>query len=147
MRIEIDQSGKIEDTNRPTVISYSNSKMKTLIILSKDKKLIQKLFRQAGRPKIFVYRTFAVLIFLLLKDDIKNKDQIIIDKEYIGYEKLIKRFILELCQKFDLKIEPDSIHFKEIGKKSNAHKIAINSYRTKKGDIKITLNDYLRVNL
>ena len=147
MRVEIDQSGKIEDTSRQTVLSYSNSKSKTLIILPKDKKLIQKLFRKAGRPTMYVYRTFAVMIYLLIKDDLKQIDQIIIDKEYQGYDKLIKQFILELCQKFNNKIEPDIIHFKEIGKKSNAHKIAINGYRTKKADIKVTLGDYLRTNL
>ena len=84
---------------------------------------------------------------MLIKDDLNRINQIIIDKEYLGYDKLIKQFIIELCNKFKIKIEPDIIHFKEIGRKSNAHKIAIAGYQTKKADIKITLKDFLRVNL
>lgn len=147
MKIEIDQSGKIEDTNRLTAIAYSNGCTKSLIITAKDKKTIQSVFRRIGQPKIFVYKLFAVAIFVLIKDDSKKIDQIIIDKEYLGYEKLLKRFILETALRNGKKIEGDSLHFHSIGKKSNAHKVALTTFQTKKSDIKLTSKEFFNTGL
>ncbi|MCX6810253.1 MAG: hypothetical protein NTY30_00740 [Candidatus Berkelbacteria bacterium] len=52
MKIEIDQSGKIEETGKPTVIAFSNGKSASIIISAKDKKLVQTVFRKIGQPKI-----------------------------------------------------------------------------------------------
>lgn len=145
MKIEIDQSGKVEATNKPTVVAFSNDKNRSVIIFSRDKKYLQKIFREAANPQIFVYKTFAVLIFFLIKDHLKKIQQIIIDREYIGYEKLIKQFILEMCQKYHLRIDPSIIHFRNIGKKSKAHNIAIDAYQKRKADTRITARDFLRV--
>ncbi len=147
MRIEIDQSGKIEDTNRPTVITFSNSKNRSIIISSKDKKYLQRLFRKASTPQLFYYKTFAVLILYLIKDQLKSIDQIIIDQEYIGHDRLIKRLIIELTKKHNLKLDPSIIHFKQIGKKSRAHEISILAYRAKKADLKFTVQDFLKLTL
>ena len=54
MRIEIDQSGKIENTNKNTIIAFSNNKFKSIFISAKDKREIQKFFRRIGKPRIFV---------------------------------------------------------------------------------------------
>ena len=145
MRIEIDQSGKIENTNKPTVIAFSNSKSGTLIISPRDKKQIQNLFRRAGNSKIFTFKTFAILIFLLIKENLNRTSQIVIDREYPGYDKLIKQFILEICLKEGMKLDPTIIHFSNIGKKSRAHDLAIKSFRKKRGDIKIKYKDFLKV--
>ena len=72
MNISIDQSSKIENTNKNTVIAYANSKQKSLLIKAEDKKNLQKIFRNAGKPEMFIYKTFAVLIFLLIKDDVRT---------------------------------------------------------------------------
>lgn len=130
-----------------TAIAYSNSHTKSLIITAKDKKTIQSVFRRIGQPKIFVYKLFAVAIFVLIKDDLKKIDQIIIDKEYLGYEKLLKRFILETALRNGKKIENDSLHFHFIGKKSNAHKVALTTFQTKKSDIKLTSKEFFNVGL
>ena len=37
MRIEIDQSGKVENTNKPTVIAFSGKKEKFVIIFAGEK--------------------------------------------------------------------------------------------------------------
>ena len=70
MQIEIDQSNKVEQTNRDTIIAYANSKQKSLRMLAKDKREIQKLFKQCKKPQMFRYKTFALLIYLLIKDDL-----------------------------------------------------------------------------
>jgi len=63
MKIEIDQSGKIEDTSKNTIIAFSNGKFKSIFISAREKRELQKFFRRIGKPRIFVYRVFAILIF------------------------------------------------------------------------------------
>lgn len=147
MRIEIDQSGKIENTNRLTVIAYSNDHKKSILITAKDKKIIQSVFRKIGQPKIFIYKLFAVLIFVLIRDSLRKINQIIIDREYVGYENLIKKFIIEIAKHNGKKIEGGIIHFYSIKKKSRAHKIAISIYRAKKAHIRLTSKEFFKIGL
>ena len=128
MRIEIDQSGKIEDTNKNTVIAFSNSKSKSIFISAKDKREIQKFFREIGKPRIFIYKTFAILIFLLIKNNLKEINEIIIDEEYPGKENLIKNYLLQEIRKTRLNFCPDDILFRQIGKKSGAHSACYLAY-------------------
>jgi hypothetical protein len=131
MRIEIDQSGRIEYTSKPTMVAFSNSKSGLIIILSREKKLVQKYFRQIGKPRLFAYLTFAAGIYLLIRNVIKNRDQLIIDREYPGYEKFIsqevKKFILKKSRIRDI-----SISTSQIGKNSKAHDIAWHATRYKR---------------
>jgi len=68
MRIEIDQSGRIEYTSKPTVIGFSNKTAKTIIILSTEKQKLQRYFRKIKKPRLYTYAVFAILISILLKD-------------------------------------------------------------------------------
>lgn len=145
MKIEIDQSGKVENTSKPTVVAFSNSTQGSVIISAIDKRKIHKLFREINESRVFAYKTFALLVFVLLRGHIKKTDQIVIDREYHGHEKLIKQYILELAQKHNYKIDPKNIHFKEIGKKSRAHIIALHFYKKGRAEIKINYNDFLKL--
>ena len=147
MKIQIDQSGKLEMTKRHTVIAFSNGINFTAIISAKDKKYLQSIFRKAGTPKIFIYKTFAVIIYIITRKYIKKIDEIAIDIEYPGYNKLIKQLIIEIFKKNKIEFDINIIYFKEVGKLSNAHKIAISSYRNKKADMKISAKDILKIML
>lgn len=145
MKIEIDQSGKIENTNRPTVLAYSNHKNGTLVVTAKDKKSIQKYFRSIEKPKLFIYITFTVLIYLLVKDHIKSHDQIIIDREYPGYEKFIIKQVKKLL--FPNSVEEISISIAQIGKKSKAHDLAWKELKSRvyKNAKRVTYNDIMKI--
>ncbi|TSC92129.1 MAG: Uncharacterized protein CEN91_563 [Candidatus Berkelbacteria bacterium Licking1014_85] len=130
MRIEIDQSGRIEETQRNTVLAYSNGKNYAIKISSRTKRRLQDIFRQIGVPRTFVYNIFISAIFLLIEKDIKNIDHITIDNEYPGYEKVIARILTKILNSKDIKRQP-IISFGLIGKKSKAHKKAIKVYRNK----------------
>ncbi len=119
MNIEIDQSVKIEETNKATVLAFSNDKEYAILILGKTKRALQELFRVRGKPRIFIYETFAAGIVLLLKNDINKYEIIIIDQEYPGKNKIIKNMIYRMLTRFSNK-RPE-ILFKRIGKKSKAH--------------------------
>lgn len=142
MKIEIDQSWKIEKTNKATVLAFSNKKSFALKIPSKIKRQLQEMFRRQGQPTLFVYRTFAAGIFLLIKDHLKKITYIVIDIEYPGKEPLIKEILLELLRKYKLK-EPE-IAFKRIGEKPKVHYAAHNVFTGKKKADKIVSFEELR---
>lgn len=143
MKIEIDQSGKLEDTHKPTVVGFSNKVNKTVIISSIEKQKLQKYFRKIGKSRQYIYRTFAILIYYLIKD--KNKiSQIIIDQEYPGQEALIKGFLLEYLDISKIKIDKKSIYFDEIGKSAKIHGIVWSAYTNKKADFKLSAKDILK---
>ena len=67
MKVEIDQSGKIENTNRPTVIGFSNSETGSLILPAKEKKLLNNYFKKCGRPRLFIFLVFSAQIVDIVK--------------------------------------------------------------------------------
>ncbi|HLB95805.1 MAG TPA: hypothetical protein VJK26_02785 [Patescibacteria group bacterium] len=146
MRIEIDQSGKIEKTNRQTVIAFSNSASGVITISAKDKKVLQNFFRKINKPKLFVYLTFVTGVYLLIRDVIRNGDQIVIDREYPGYEKFINQKITELIVN-NSKIDDIRVITQQIGKKSKAHDIAweILTSKSRKNIQKLSSNKILEI--
>ena len=145
MNIEIDQSGKIENTSKNTVVAFSNGKSKSISISAKDKREIQNFFRMAGKPRVFVYRLFAILIFLLIKDNLKKIDQITIDIEYPGWNHQIKDYLLSEIRKVNPNFSKNNIVFKSVGKKSEAHLIAYSTtQRKREPDLKIGSKDILK---
>jgi len=145
MKIEIDLSGKIESTNRMTVVAFSNSKTKSISISAKDKKSIQSMFRKIGRPKLFTIKLFATMIFCLIQNEVIAEHQITIDLEYPGHEQLVKAIILEIAEKNKVNIDSRTIHFKSIGKGSLAHKKAITAFRKRKADFKLTAKEFFKI--
>lgn len=139
MNIEIDQSGKIENTEKDTVIAFSNGISASILIRAKDKREIQSVFRQGGKSKIFIYKLFSVLIFILVKPYVKKIEEIIIDTEYPGRGDLIKIFLLERIRKIKPEFSAKDIYFKAVGKKSKAHIKAYETFAKGKKPDKIAL--------
>ena len=142
MRIEIDQSGKVENTNKHTFLAYSNSHHSVLKISSVEKRKIQKYFRSQGKPKIFIYLTFAALIVILLENIRENNAQIIIDTEYLGKGSLIKNLIKSLDSSFPA----EDVSFHQIGRRSRAHFLAYGTAIKKLNpDIIVKANDIFQL--
>jgi len=145
MIIEIDQSGKVENTSKDTVIGYSNNRYGSIIIKAKEKRAVQKVFRSINKRRVFVYRVFLILIFLLIKKDLKKIDMVIIDREYPGKSNLIKHYLLQEIRKIHPAFSKESIMFKEIGKRSKAHYVAYGVAAGKKeADISCSAKDILK---
>ncbi len=145
MQIEIDQSGKIEDTERLTVIAFSNSINRSLLISAKDKRSIQSIFRKINQPRRFISKVFAAAIFVLIKDHLDSAHTIVIDKEYPGHEAEIKRYIYDICNKEGYTLNKHQIQFGNIGKRSPAHSVAYLSYKARKADIHLSAKDLLNI--
>jgi hypothetical protein len=132
-RIEINQSNKIEQTSKNTIIGLANDKTFTILISAKIKRKLQEEFRKQGKPRLFTYRTFIAGIVLLLKyAQLRNLSKVVIDEEYYGKEKLLKSMFLEMGSRFFREIP--EVYFERIGRKSKVHNIC---YLTMKGKYKV----------
>jgi hypothetical protein len=135
MKYQIDQSGKIEDTRIHTVIACSNKKQFSIMIKATTKRKIKKIYNLAGKPNIYTIQVFSVLIYLLIEKANITPEMIVIDREYKGKEQLIKSYIMQLVfKRGKIKLSKEDLHFAEIGRKSQAHKTAIQAFRKKKAD-------------
>lgn len=143
MRIEIDQSGKIEQTNKPTVVALSNHKTKSVKITAVEKQKLIKTILELGRPnRTYAYQALAVLIFFLLRQE--KFTEVLIDTEYQGHTASIKEILIQLFQKECLAFP--EIKFGLIGKKSRAHSLAIKVFRKEgKPDLLLKATDVLEL--
>lgn len=132
MRIEVDQSGKVEDTRVDTVLAFSDGISGSVLIPAEVKRKCVEFVRDdKHKTKTLYLRIFCAGLFLFLKDHLPDLDQIIIDIEYLGREHDIKALLLRLIWKLDPNFDPDKIQFAPIGKDSPAH---IRAYAIFAGD-------------
>ena len=142
MRVEVDQSGKLERTSIHTAVGISNGLSASVFVSSSEKKLIQRHFRQLGKPRLFAVLTFSLLVARALALlGRKTLEEVIIDREYAGYE----NFICEQVRFFCLlrKIKINDIYVKEVGRKSNSHKTALTAYRNRKQATELKAEDII----
>jgi len=146
MNIEIDQSNKVEQTDKDTIIGVSNGKSFTILIDRKIKRKLQEEFRRQGKPRLFVYRTFIAGVVLALKyAQLKNLSQVIIDKEYYGKDRMLKSIFLEMWSRFFKEIP--EVSFEEIGKKSNVHNICYKIMKSGRADRIVRFEELRRLAL
>ncbi len=134
MQVEIDQSGKIEWTQKPTVLALSNDMRFSILIPANEKRKILLALRQRRSrwSRTFInVSVFSTLLYLLLKDHIGKLSFIVIDPEYQGHEPMIKDRIMTLCRRKGIEVHKDQLTFQRVGKKSPAHNLAIKVFRGK----------------
>ena len=131
MQVEVDQSGRVDQTNKATVLALANGMQRSILIPAGQKRKVVEVIKrrkpQWSTALVNVY-IFSVLVYLLVKDHIEKLALIIIDKEFPGHEAVIKNRILTLCRRRGLVVHKDQIIFANIGKKSPAHKLAWRVY-------------------
>lgn len=122
MIYQIDQSGKIEQTNINTIIALVNDRNFSLVLRKNDKRILEKMFRKIGKAKSYPYIVFAILLAILLKfTNIKSK--VIIDREYMGHENTIRERTLYFLKSINANTDI-IIEFGHVGKTSRAHNLA-----------------------
>ncbi len=148
MIIEVDQSGKVEQTGKDTAIACTDEEgfERSIQISAKEKRKLQKFFRGIGKPRFYTHKVFALLVFILIRGHVLKLSRIIIDPEYPGYEKLLSSLIAELIKEVHPTFEADRILFKRVGKRSNAHIVANTVFRKEqKPTIVVTAQDLLKI--
>lgn len=121
-KYQIDQSGKIEQTNINTVVALTNNRNFSIILRRKDKRVLEKTFKETGKGKSYPYLVFAALLAIILR--IANiKNQVVVDREYMGHENTIRERALHFLDILGNKSEI-IIEFGHVGKLSKAHDYA-----------------------
>lgn len=134
MHIEVDMSGKIEDY-LDTVVAFRNKEQYAVLLDRKIKTRILTEYRT--KHKDIHYRLFAVLIYYCIKNYLNKMELIVIDKEYEGREADIKKHLLRFIWKEYPNFDKRLIRFENIGKKSNAHRLAYQTFSGKLAPNKI----------
>lgn len=128
MRVEVDQSGKVEVLTVDTALAFSDGITASILIPAAVKREVyQRLKARGVKPKLIGFRMFAAGLYLLLKEHLDRLETVIIDVEYEGWEGVIKGLLLRQMPDW----RPD-IFFQHIGKKSPAHNVAWLTYRGKR---------------
>lgn len=124
MRIEIDQSGKIERLSHDTIIAASNDIQYSIKIPSRVKR---NVYWQGKNISQIKYKLFCIGVYYCI---IRYKfNTIIVDKEYQGKEDLIRFLLTTYMQNSYNNFDKHMIRFDNVGKNSNAHIVAINTFR------------------
>ena len=127
MKVEIDQSGRLEHLNTDTVIAYSNGKKGSVLIkVGVKRELVIKVKKSAIPNDQMMPMLFAACIYLLIQK-LDKQTVLIIDEEYTGKERIIKSTLEKLMGN---KWEGD-IRFVRVGKSSPAHHLAWTIHRHK----------------
>jgi hypothetical protein len=148
MRVEVDQSGRIDQTDRATVVAFANGEQFSIRLSPRAKRQILDELRPKWKgkhePKTLYIVVFATLLYLLFKERINQLEQVVIDTEFTGHEGTIKDHVLNLLRRKGLHVESDTFMFMEIGKKSSAHDLALKVYQGKIApDHEITVEEIL----
>jgi hypothetical protein len=147
MTIEIDQSVKIEQTSKDTVLAMSGMFQRTILIPAKVKRKALRVLKKRGKSRnIARYQLFAAGLFILLRPYlnkiVRRREQIMIDVEYTGQDDKIKGMLLRYIRREGHKIPTDSIFFARVGKSSNAHQAGWKVQRGQtQADYKVSLKE------
>ena len=83
MRIELDQSGKIEQKSMDTIIALSNN-IEYSVLLPKEVK--RRLMDKYQKEKQLILKLFVVCLYYTLENYLHEFVEIVIDIEYEGKE-------------------------------------------------------------
>jgi hypothetical protein len=149
MHVEVDQSGKIEDTATDTVLAFSNGKSYAICIPAQVKRECLLTLRTVkGSGKRLYWRLFAVGLFLLLKGHSQQLSLVTIDIEYIGHMHKIKQHVLNLFAQAGKPMDPDRLRFGLIHRGGRVPAAHDKAYRVHKGvekaDMVMTINGLLK---
>jgi len=122
MRVEVDSSGIWGNMAEPTVFAFSNAKAYTIWIAPGVKKACITEIRRTKKLDALDYvRLYAISVFLLLRDHLRQLSEIVLDLEYPRKMGLGRVILLELIRTIDPQLARIPIKIRRIGKTSRAH--------------------------
>src|SRR3989344_1995271 len=127
MHIEIDQSGKIELLSHDTIIACSNDNQNSIMIPKKIKQTIY--YSQKNSISQLKYKLFCIGVYYCIEKFLAKSKLITIDDEYHGRNNLVKSILISYIKEGYINFDEKLIKFSQITKNSNAHHVAIETFR------------------
>lgn len=125
-KLEVDQSVRIEELNRDTIIGIGGKDFQRSYRLPrKIKRYFNEQFRRHGKQKRCAPSLFAAAVVLALSKSEQKVTNVIIDTEYLGYETLVRSIIARFYPRAVINLKP-------IGKLSPAHQAAYGAHLGRK---------------
>lgn len=124
---EVDQSGKVELLSVNTIIACSNERQYSIKILKKIKQEIY--YNYKNKIKQLKYKLFCIGVYYCIEKFLKKPQLIMIDDEYHGRNNLVKSILVSYIRRKYKDFDERLIQFRNIGKNSNAHHVAIETFR------------------
>ncbi len=124
MIVEIDQSIKVEQTHRDTVLAFSDGIQYRLVIPAAVKRAAIAELRSRGKyaKRLYLW-LFVLALYHLLEEHWGKLTEIVIDVEYVGNEANIKGLLLHLLRGRSRRTPRTA--FRRITRASRAHLAAI----------------------
>lgn len=149
VQVEVDQSIRIDNTRKATVLAFSNHFSKAVEVTAKTKRRLLKILRQQGKTGHTIYvDIFAATLFLLLRNHLDQLTEIIIDTEFLGSQQQaqITERLVHYAKSHGLSIRSYQVSFHQITKNSAAHELAIAVHRNEKeANEKVDYQDILKL--
>lgn len=132
VEVEVDQSGRTDVLSVDTALAFSNGLQSSLLISSKVKReSYQKLKARGVRKHLVGIKLFAAGVVLLLEPFLARMSVVVIDLEYVGWEATITEHVRRQWRKRLPDQKLPQLVFRQIGKGSRAHDLALAVYRGK----------------
>jgi hypothetical protein len=146
--VEIDQSGRTDVLTVDTVLAFSNSLKVAILIPRTVKQECYHAMKSNGVRKSRIgVRLLTAGLVLLLRNHLEGIHTVVIDLEYVGGAAGdIKGELLQNLRRLAPDFRSDQIVFGQIGKKSEAHMLALQTYRgARQPDRRVTTREMLDV--
>ncbi len=127
MHIEVDQSGKVELLSHDTIIACSNDNQNSIMIPRKIKQSLY--YNHKNIISQLKYKLFCIGVYYCIERFLTKSKLITIDDEYHGKNILVKSILISYIRKKYPNFDERLIRFGQVTKKSNAHHIAIETFR------------------
>lgn len=116
--VYIDLSAKVEQWTKASAVAMANDMSRTLWVSSKVKQRTRQLLIERHGSKSIQYRVLAILVYLVVREDLPNIRQIVIDQDYSGSqaEATIKTFLLELLRRDLPNVKARFVRFENVAK-------------------------------
>lgn len=114
--VYVDLSAKVEQWDKDSAIALCNDVQRVYLITRKVKRqLRQRLLERHGK-KSLTFRMLAILVYLMLRDDLAHVRQVVIDRDYSGSqaEATIKTLLLDLLYRHKPGLHGGFIRFENI---------------------------------
>jgi hypothetical protein len=134
MPIEVDQSVKIEETQKDTILAFSDEQSSSITIPARAKReAFAYLVARRKKRKSAYLMIFSASLFILLREYLTQgkdpEERIIIDVEYSGQDASIKAMFLRHAQSAGIELIASRIVFAPVGRNSRAHVLALKVQR------------------